>query len=205
MRYTGSIHEQPSSELPRRDLAVRLAHDGYLPHQMQTKGERNLRLLNTAVHAHPRDAYIRYQLGKDLDLQDHFDAAAQEFNLALKLLGTSAGRQPGWRHGLVLRQLHALKASGRMTDALSLAEQEQGNWPDSQDFYFVLGDLMLELAIQNPANAPSLIPMICNAWEQCLRIGENPTLEGAVHGRGSHLAEQNLALLPATERAAAKA
>lgn len=201
VRYTGTIHEQPVSELPRHDLPVRLAHDGYLPDQLQTKGTRNLRLLDAAAQQHPQDAYIRYQLGKELDLQDRFEAATKEFSVALTILGPGAGRQPGWRHDLVLRQLHALKASERVSEALSLAEQEMGNWNDSPDFYFVLGDLMLELAIRNPANAPSLLPMIRDAWEQSLRIGENPTLEGSVHGRGSHLAEHNLALLRATEQA----
>jgi hypothetical protein len=37
--------------------------------------------------------------------------------------------------------------------------------------------------------------MIQASWERCLEIGERPDLEGAVHGRGSHLAAANLAVI----------
>lgn len=195
VRYAGTIHEQPVSDLPRHDLAVRLQHDGYLPEQIRAKGARNLSLLEVAVEQQPADAYLRYQLGKEHELHDRFDAATTEFAHALALLGPDAGRKPGWRHDLILRQLYALKASHRLTEALACAEAEMPHWPDSPDFYFVLGDLLLDLAIETPEHASTLVPMIRNAWEQCLRIGENPALEGAVHGRGSHLARTNLALL----------
>lgn len=195
VRFAGTIHEQPDSMLPRRDLDIRLQHDGYLPQQILTKGDRNLRLLQGAVRQQPEDAYLRYQLGKELELHDRFDPAAQQFDAAITLLSTDAGRNPGWRHDLILRYLYALKASQRLTDALHCAEQEHPHWPDSPDFYFIYGDLLLDLAIALPDRAPMLVPMIRTAWETCLRIGENPTLEGAVHGRGSYLAQTNLALL----------
>lgn len=195
VRFAGTIHEQPESKLPRQDLDIRLQHDGYLPQQILTKGERNLRLLHAAVRQQPEDAYLRYQLGKELELHDRFDPAAQQFEAAMTLLGPDAGRNPGWRHDLILRYLYALKASHRLTDALRCAEQEHPHWSDSPDFYFIYGDLLLDLAIQMPDHATTLLPMIRDAWEQCLRIGENPALEGAVHGRGSYLAQKNLSLL----------
>jgi len=52
--------------------------------------------------------------------------------------------------------------------------------------------------MEQPAQASDILPMVENAWRQCLSIGENPSLEGAVHGRGSHLARHNLALLLGT-------
>lgn len=195
VRYAGSIHEQPVSTLPRRDLPVRLQHDGYLPEQMHTKGKRNLILLETAIRQQPEDAYLHYQLGKEHEIHNRFAAAANEFALTQTLLGPDAHRNPSWRHDLMLRHLHALKSSHRLTEALALAETEMPHWPDSPDFYFVFGDLLLDLAIQTPDHATTIVPMIRNAWEQCLRIGENPKLQGAVHGRGSHLAEHNLTLL----------
>lgn len=196
VRYEGIIHEQPVSRLPRQDLAVRLQHDGYLPDQMRAKGERNLRLLESAVATQPDDAYFQYQLGKEHELHDRFKPAVRHFERALTLLDSGGMRRnPGWRHDLMLRHLYALKANQQISDALTLAEAEMPYWPDSPDFYFVLGDLLLDLAIQRPEQAPALIAMIRDAWAQCLRIGENPGLEGAVHGRGSHLARKNLTLL----------
>jgi hypothetical protein len=62
----------------------------------------------------------------------------------------------------------------------------------------VLGDVLLDFAASRPDQAADLLPMIENAWRQCLQIGENPKLEGAVHGRGSHLARHNLDALLGT-------
>jgi glycosyltransferase involved in cell wall biosynthesis len=198
VRYEGRIHEQPVSTLPRRDLAVTVLHDGYMPEQMQAKGDRNRALLEAAVQAHPRDAYMHYQLGKDHDVHDRFADATGFYERALQLLGPAARREPPWRHDLVLRQLYALKACGQLEEAVHLAETEMGNWPDSPDFYFVLGDVLLDFATTHPEQAGDLLPMIGDAWRQCLAIGENPRLEGAVHGRGSHLARHNLDLLLGT-------
>lgn len=198
VRYEGRIHEQPVSTLPRRDLAVTVLHDGYMPEQMQAKGSRNRALLEAAVAAQPQDAYMHYQLGKDHDVHDRFSEATPAYTHALLLLGAQAGREPPWRHDLILRQLYALKATGRLEEAVHLAETEMANWPDSPDFYFVLGDVLLDFAAAHPEQASHLLPMIEGAWRQCLAIGENPQLEGAVHGRGSHLARHNLDLLLGT-------
>ncbi|MGQ0598751.1 glycosyltransferase [Aquabacterium sp.] len=198
VRYEGRIHEQPMSSLPRKDLAITVLHDGYLPEQMRTKGARNRKLLEAAVAERPQDAYLRYQLGKDHEVNDRFDEAWRAYEQALNLLGPKAGREPPWRHDLILRSLYALKAGSQVEQAIQLAEAEMANWPDSPDFFFVLGDVLLDLATALPEQAADILPMIENAWRQCLAIGENPKLEGAVHGRGSHLARHNLKLLLGT-------
>lgn len=198
VRYIGPIHEQPLSNLHRHDIPLVALHDGYMPEQMQAKGERNHALLEAVVDSHPDDPYWRYQLGKDLEVHDHFEAAWAAYDAALQLLGTQAQREPPWRHDLVLRSLYALKATGRLENAIHLAEAEMPNWPDSPDFYFMLGDVLLDFAASKPEQAAGILPMIESAWRQCLHIGENPRLEGAVHGRGSHLAQHNLDALLGT-------
>ncbi len=198
VRYEGRIHEQPVSALPRRDLAVTVKHDGYMPEQMAAKGLRNQSLLQLAVTEHPQDPYLHYQLGKDAEVHDRFDAAWQAYEHALQLLGPQARRDPPWRHDLILRSLFTLQAKGQTQDAIHLAETEMPNWPDSPDFYFVLGDVLLAFASTHPEQAQDILPMVESAWRQCLTIGENPSLEGAVHGRGSHLAHHNLGLLLGT-------
>ena len=198
VRYEGRIHEQPVSALPRVDLPIKALHDGYMPDQMQAKGARNRALLEAAVQSHPLDPYWRYQLGKDHEVHDRFEAAWTAYDAALQQLGPQARREPPWRHDLILRSLYTLKATGRLEAAIHLAELEMPNWPDSPDFYFVLGDVLLDFAAGRADEAAHLLPMIESAWRQCLQIGENPALEGAVHGRGSHLARHNLDALLGT-------
>jgi hypothetical protein len=96
------------------------------------------------------------------------------------------------RHDLVIRYLYALKQAGQLSDAIQLAEAEMPNWEDSPDFFFTLGDVLLSQATANPTEADSLLPMIESCWLRCLALGEAPELEGAVRGRGSHLAAHNL-------------
>ena len=77
-----------------------------------------------------------------------------------------------------------------------MAETEMPNWQHSRVFFFALGDLLLEWATQNPALAViNILPMVESAWAKCLEIGDQPTLEGSVNGRGSFLAAHNLAVL----------
>lgn len=188
VRYAGRIHEQPVSELPRIDLAITVAHDGYMPQQMAIKGPRNQALLEAAVAEQPGNAYLLYQLGKDHEVHDRFEAACTAYAQACALC--EAG-QP-FRHDLVIRFLFALKQAGRAEEAIQLAEEEMPNWEHSPDFFFTLGDVLLSHASANPEQAEALLPMIESCWLRCLDLGERPELEGAVRGRGSHLAAHNL-------------
>jgi glycosyltransferase involved in cell wall biosynthesis len=189
--YVGRVHEQPVTDLPRRRLALQLAHDGYLPAQRARKGDRNRRLLQAALRADPHDAYLRYQLGKDFEVHGDYAAAEPCFARALVECPTRAG----WRHDLLLRRLFALKKLGRFEEAMQLAEAEMPHWSHSPDFYFTLGDLLLEWAAAQPGQAPTLLPMVEASWRRALDIGENPALQDTVLGRGSFLAAHNLAVM----------
>ncbi|WP_294636665.1 glycosyltransferase family 2 protein [uncultured Aquabacterium sp.] len=198
VRFEGTVHEQAVSDLPRKDLPVVVHHDGYMPEQMRGKQGRNAALLAQAVASHPDDPYLLYQLGKEHEVRDRFAEAGHAYEQAMRLLDSASPREPGWRHDLLLRHLFVLKALGRTAQALGEAEKAMAHWQDSPDFFFVLGDLLLEHAIQNPEGATEIIPMARQAWQRCLEIGENPRLEGAVKGRGSHLARHNLDALSKT-------
>ena len=67
----------------------------------------------------------------------------------------------------------------------------------SPDFFFTLGDLLLDWAAARPERAGELVPMIESSWLRALEIGEQPALGDTVHGRGSFLAAHNLAVLHA--------
>jgi hypothetical protein len=79
-----------------------------------------------------------------------------------------------------VRRLHALKRCGRHAEAFEQARQGLERWQQSPDFFFALGDLLLDWAAEQPTLAPELMPMIEDAWQRCLALGEHPELEGAV-------------------------
>ena len=191
--YKGRIHEQPESALPRRRLPLVVGHDGYRDAQKAAKAGRNERLLGLALDADPDDAYLRYQLGKDLELAGRFADAEPHYRVAL---GRSDVRA-GWRHDLVVRTLFTLKKLGRYETAMALAEAEMPRWGDSPDFYFTVGDVGLDWAAARPEHAAALLPLVESSWLRALEIGEQPGLQDTVRGRGSWLAAHNLAALHA--------
>jgi len=190
VRYVGRVHEQPDSPLPRRRYGLVIGHDGYLAAQRNAKGDRNERLLRMALAERPQDAYLHYQLAKDLELRGRFAEAAPHFARAT----ATAAARAAWRHDLVLRQLFTLKKLDRFDEAAALAEAEMANWRQSPDFFFTLGDLLLGWAAQEPLRAGELLPMIESSWLEALAIGERPELHDTVRGRGSYLAAHNLAV-----------
>ena len=199
--YVGRIHEQPESALPRRRLPLLIAHDGYLDAQKAGKHGRNQRLLELALAAQPDDAYLRYQLGKDLEVGAQFEAAAPHYARAL----AQSDSDVAWRHDLVLRTIFTLKKLQRFEDAIVLAETEMARWAGSPDFFFTLGDLLLDWAAARPERAADLVPMMESSWLRALEIGEQPQLQDTVRGRGSFLAAHNLAVLHSSLGAHAEA
>lgn len=191
VRYAGRVHEQPVHGLAPRRLPVHVGHDGYRPQALAAKEGRNAALLERALRDTPGDGYLLYQLGKDHSVYARFDAAAACFERAAPALAAS----DPCAHDLLLRWLFALKKCARHEQAVSLAESVMAQWQGSPDYWFALGDLLLDWSCVQPSRAGELLPMIEAAWQRCLEIGERPDLEGAVHGRGSFLAAANLAVL----------
>jgi glycosyltransferase involved in cell wall biosynthesis len=191
--YVGRVHEQPQASLPRRRLPLVVAHDGYLDAQRAKKAGRNEKLLTIALADAPGDPYLRYQLGKDFEVRARYDAAAPHYLHAIE----AGGRAASWRHDLVVRTLFTLKKLGRHDAAMLLAEAEAPHWADSPDFFFTLGDLLLDCAACAPERATELLPRIESSWLRAFAIGEQPGLADTVSGRGSYLAAHNLAVLHA--------
>ena len=191
VRYAGCIHEQPQHNLLVRRLNVHVDHTGYTPAAMLAKDGRNAALLARALQETPDDGYMLYQLGKDHSVYQRFDLAAQYFEQADRTL------PPGLTiaHDLLLRWLFALKKCGQHRQAIALAESRMDLWQDSPDYWFTVGDLLLDWACEEPGQAETLVPMVESSWLRCLEIGERPDFEGAVQGRGSYLAAANLAVI----------
>ncbi|WGL51922.1 glycosyltransferase [Nocardioides sp. BP30] len=191
VRYEGRIHEQPVLSSPAVRTGIVLGHDGYLREQLAVKAERNRALLEAALAADPADVYLRYQLGKDHEVHRRYVEAAQHYDLAYAATPLDAP----WRHDLIVRHLFTLSQAGRSGDALDVADAELPRWTHSADFFFVVGDVLLTHAAENPAHAARLLPLAEDAWSRCLELGDTPDLPGAVAGRGSHLAAHNLKVL----------
>ena len=201
VRYEGRVHEQPVSPLPRARIDLHVGHDGYLADQMTRKRDRNGPLLQRDLEERPGDPYLLYQLGKDAELHGDLPGATERYADALQ--ASEAGAN--WRHLLVVRQLHCLSKTGRLADALALAEEEMANWSESPDFFFVLGNLLREQAIADPGQAvEQWLPLAESAWQRCLAIGERPDLEGSMKGCGSHLPRHNLNALRAARQQLAR-
>ena len=191
VRYRGEVHEQPVADLPRRHIAIKIRHDGYRLARLEDKKGRNRSMLQKMLKTTPEDAYLHYQLGRDYEIYSEFDEAVAVYTEALN----RSSMNDRFRHDLVVRTLYSLKQLQRYEQAMQLAEQEMPNWPKSPDFYFSLGDLLLDYATSAPQQAAGLLPMIEASWLKCLEIGDQPLLEGSVRGRGSFLAAHNLGVV----------
>lgn len=191
IRYQGRVHEQPVSSLGQRPVYLKLKHDGYRKKHLGLKKGRNRALLLRALEDDPSDAYVLYQIGKDYEIYEDFNKSVDYFSRALRFVPPGAS----YRHDLVVRTIFSLKMARQHEKALQFAEAELANWQQSPDFFFALGDLMLDCAALNPSSLQELVPMIESSWMRCLEIGDQPELEGSVSGRGSHLAAYNLAVL----------
>jgi hypothetical protein len=191
VRYAGRVHEQPVHQLPLRRLALRVGHDGYLPASLAAKRGRNRTLLEAMVKDAPSDAYAWYQLGKDHAVYDEHAEAETAFAHAAQLLE----RPVPWWADLVARRLYGLKLLKLHAVGVDFAEAQLERCGESPDFFFALGDLLLDLAAEDPAHAAGPLAMAEQAWRRCLALGERPEQPGAVAGRGSHLAAHNLALV----------
>jgi len=189
VRYEGRVHEQPVSLLPREALDLDIGHDGYRDAQAARKRDRNRPLLLLDLAAHPDDPYLLYQLGKDAEIRgDHAEASGYYASAFDRVMPDAP-----WLHELTVRFLYCLGQAGQLDEALARAEDLMPLWQESPDFFFVLGNLLTDRAMADPVHAlDEWLPLAEFAWERCLDIGERPDLQGAVHGRGSHLAQHNL-------------
>jgi glycosyltransferase involved in cell wall biosynthesis len=180
IRYEGRIHEQPVHNLPALKVPIVIQHDGYEKQQRDKKLVRNEKILKQSLKASPDDPYLLYQLGKELENTERFREASEFYRRALLM----APQSSTYRHDLVVRSIFAFKKAQFFSDIFTLAANIE--WPQSPDFFFALGDALLDYAV-------NYLPLIEQAWKTCLELGDNNNLSGTVIGRGSFLAAENLA------------
>jgi len=190
VRYAGRVHEQPQHSLAVQALPVHIGHDGHSAADLAAKRGRNTRLLKQALAEAPHDAYLWYQLGKEAAVyEEHADAEAAFAQAA------ALPHAEGWWLDLAPRRLYTLKCLGQHDAGMDFATDQLGPCGASPDFFFALGDLVLDAAAEHPERAAELLPVAEDCWRRCLALGERLDLPGAVAGRGSHLAAHNLAVV----------
>lgn len=188
-RFERRVHEQVVSDLPRERIEVHLEHDGYLEAQMATKHDRNRSLLLLDLEDRPGDPYILYQLGKEAEKRNEFADACELYQQSLACSPPKAN----WVHPLVIRYVYCLGKIGEYDAALTYIHDNVGRWEHSPDYFFAAGNIALEKAKADPANAMTeWLPLALSAWETCLEIGDRPALEESYQGVGSFLAQTNL-------------
>ena len=169
-RFSGRLHEQVAENIRRANPAARLVdsglqilHYGYLDQVVAAKGKRlrNLALARELAAAAPDDPFVRFNLGIELQRQEDYAGAAEEFAVS------HARHTPEtyWASKLVKSYLLALTALGRWDDALALLEQELSRYPRFTDLYFLKGTV---LAARNDHAAA----LAC--FQTCLELGPAP-------------------------------
>ncbi|AVX30106.1 Tetratricopeptide repeat-containing protein [Carboxydocella thermautotrophica] len=140
MRFQGQIHEQimvPSGY--RTEIASKgplIIHSGYLPERRQNKHQRNLDLLQRALAAQPDNPYYHYYLGVEYLYIRNYQAAWEEFSLALAQIPPAVIL---FRTATVMNAFQCLSALERWQEALNMLEAEIKVYPDFPDYHYALG------------------------------------------------------------------
>ncbi|MFD1675370.1 glycosyltransferase family 2 protein [Alicyclobacillus fodiniaquatilis] len=178
--YTGRIHEQIASGLPRIQLPISAYHVGYYK---TNKGERNIGLLKKELASHQDDVYLHYQIAREYRLIKEYLLAMHHYEAAFSRMSRDevyyADFIVGWLYTAIQTQAWEL--------ALRIFAQEQNFLGDCPDFWFVYGQFCMQYA----GIEQRYFGDIERAYLQCLTIGETSRY-GSVEGTGSFLAMYNL-------------
>jgi len=71
-----------------------------------------------------------------------------------------------YRHDLIIRSIFTFKHTKSFSEIFALASEME--YPESPDFFFVLGDALLDYALSNPSDANNILPLIEQSWKTCL-------------------------------------
>ncbi|WP_245697697.1 glycosyltransferase family 2 protein [Paenibacillus oryzae] len=184
LRYSGVIHEQLNSDLPRIIVGIEYNHDGYY---QNTRSQRNIPLLQKVLATDPSNAYYHYQIAKEYrGLEDHA-AAYNHLEQAYRHGDPRAGFYPN----IVVDLVYAAMGCEKLKEVLEVVQLARSKWQDYSDIHFVSGLYYLELIMKHTAKYMNLLPEIERCYLTCLEIGENNQYD-SVLGTGSYLAYHNL-------------
>jgi tetratricopeptide (TPR) repeat protein len=183
-KFTGRIHEQIASSLPRVNLAGELWHDGYLE---TGKSGRNVKMLQTEITREPRNAYLHYQLALE------FTSLGRTQDAFACLQKARAGMKPSnpFAPNVVVDFLYAAMELKQFAAGLEVIRTSEHQLADFPDFHHVCGLFYMKFVGSNPAQNIADLPKIEQSFRRSLGLGETDKYK-SVHGSGSFLANYNL-------------
>ena len=182
--FTGKIHEQVDSNLPRIPLPLTFEHDGYL---LPNKSDRNLPILMEELKTNPNDSYILYQVAKTLKNMDRFKEAVPYFERFYNLVDNNSN----YYNSGVIEYIYTLIEIENFEKALNIIEEVKYNLQEFADFWFLCGIFFMKLILFDILKYQNYLYRIEESYLKCLEIGEIPEKQG-VYGCGSFKAAYNL-------------
>ncbi len=182
--FTGRIHEQADSELPRLALPLIFEHDGYL---MQGKSERNLPILLEELNSNPNDSYFLYQVARTLRNEKKYKESLAYFD-KFYILADKNGNY--FLKGIV-QYIYTLIEFENFEKALRIVEETKPILEKYADFNFLCGIFYMKLILFDIVKYQNYLPLIEKSYLKCLEIGEVPLHQGE-YGCGSFKALYNL-------------
>lgn len=183
LKYSGRIHEQVESTLPRIKINVDLGHDGYF----DSRSARNIPLLEMEMKEQPHNPYYHYQIAKEFRGIENFEQCYHHLSAAYKHLT----RKENYYPNVVVDYLYAMISSGKLEEGLEVINAEATKLDDFPDFHFVCGQYYLDLILSNTAQYAHMLPQIEQSYLKCLQLGETDRYDSVI-GTGSFSALHNL-------------
>jgi len=183
-RFQGSVHEQlydgdKPAAFQSADLVI--DHYGYQEEGYEEKFNRYAPLYQAALAESPEDGYLHYQFGKLYYSMKQWEQACEHFSVCLDLNETNRLYFPP----MLVLLAYALKEIGLVSEAVTLLQHFEAQYPDFPDLYFALAALAMEANIVGPIEP---------ALQQALKIGETDKYT-TIAGVGTYKAAYNLGLL----------
>lgn len=182
--FSGKIHEQVVSKLPRMEMPIEVFHTGYF---QTDKSERNLIILKEELSKNPKNAYILYQLARQYKTMNLDQEAAHFFKESYQ----AADRAEGYFTDLVVNYIYTLIELKQFYPAFEIIDQMNVPLGNSPDYQFVCGIFYMNFVLSDTANNIDFLPLIERSYLICLALGKQNERE-IVLGTASFLAAYNL-------------
>lgn len=162
--YQGKLHEnlntlEQEAELTCENLGVLIHHFGYLTEVVEEKkkNERNKQIMAKALEENP-NGFNLYNMGNCFFSEGNYREALSYFQKAYAL-----SKGLSFSKTLLVHMALSLKNMERVEEALRLTIDAANVFPDYTEFYYLIGNLYLQLGYEKDAEAMFL---------KCLELGD---------------------------------
>lgn len=182
--YSGRIHEQVVSDLPRVELPIEVFHTGYYK---ADKSERNIAIFEAELANDPNNPYMLYQLARQYKVINRYDDAVLNFSLSYQ----NVDQNENYFNDLVVNYIYSLIEMKNFYKAFELIDREAAGLSNSSDFHFVCGVFYMNFVLHDIKRNIDFLPLIEKSYLNCLALGERGERE-IVHGTSTFLAAYNI-------------